>query len=80
VSNNGEVTAENIQMTDWIPAAFEYVSTEPEDDKPIITKVSDGTNMVWNWARMNPGDQKRIKVSVQGDGDYERHEPEVTSI
>jgi len=80
VSNNGEVTAENIQMTDWIPAAFKYVSIEPEDDQPDLTKVSDGTNMVWKWARMNPGDQKRIKVTVQGDGDYERREPEVTSI
>ena len=80
VSNNGEVTAENIQMTDWIPAAFEYVSTEPEDDQPVLAKVSDGTNMVWNWARMNPGDQKKIKVSVQGEGEYERREPEVTSI
>ncbi|MFW9957934.1 MAG: hypothetical protein ACFFCT_07685 [Candidatus Odinarchaeota archaeon] len=80
VSNNGEVTAENIKMTDWIPAAFEYVSTDPEDDQPTITKVDDGTNMVWNWTRMNPGDQKKMKVTVQGEGEYERREPEVTSI
>jgi hypothetical protein len=80
VSNNGEVTAENIQMTDWIPAGFEYVSTDPEDDQPTVTSVSDGANMVWNWARMNPGDQKKIRVTVQGEGEYERREPEVTSI
>ena len=80
VSNNGEVTAENIKMTDWIPAAFEYVSTDPEDDQPTITKVSDGANMVWNWTRMNPGDQKKMRVTVQGEGEYERREPEVTSI
>lgn len=80
VSNNGEVTAENIKMTDWIPAAFKYVSTEPEDDQPTTAQVTDGTNMVWNWSRMNPGDQKKIKVIVQGEGEYERREPEVTSI
>jgi uncharacterized repeat protein (TIGR01451 family) len=80
VSNNGEVTAENIQMTDWIPAGFEYVSTEPEDEQPTVTSVSDGSNMVWNWSRMNPGDQKKIRVTVQGEGEYERREPEVTSI
>jgi uncharacterized repeat protein (TIGR01451 family) len=80
VSNNGEVTAENIKMTDWIPAAFEYISTDPDDDQPTITKVSDGTNMVWNWTRMNPGDQKKMRVTVQGEGEYERREPEVTSI
>jgi hypothetical protein len=80
VSNNGEVTAENIKMTDWIPAAFEYVSTDPEDDQPTITQGSDGTNMVWNWTRMNPGDQKKMRVTVQGEGEYERREPEVTSI
>lgn len=80
VSNNGEVTAENIKMTDWIPAAFEYVSIDPEDDQPAIEKVADGTNMVWNWTRMNPGDQKKMRVTVQGEGEYERREPEVTSI
>jgi uncharacterized repeat protein (TIGR01451 family) len=80
VSNNGEVTAENIQMTDWIPAGFEYVSTDPEDEQPTVTSVSDGSNMVWNWSRMNPGDQKKIRVTVQGEGEYARREPEVTSI
>ena len=28
VSNNGEVTAENIEVTDWIPAGFEYPQTQ----------------------------------------------------
>jgi len=80
VTNNGEVTAENIRMTDWIPAAFEYISTDPDDDQPTVTQVADGTNMVWLWTRMNPGDQKKMRVIVQGDGEYERREPEVTSI
>ncbi len=80
VSNNGEVTAENIVMTDWIPAGFEYIATDPEDDQPEVVSIANGTNMVWNWARMNPGDKKKIRVSVQGDGEYERREPEVTSI
>ena len=80
VSNKGEVTAETIEMTDWIPSGFEYVSTDPEDDQPEVVGVSDGTNMVWKWARMNPGDQKKMRVTVQGEGEYERREPEVTSI
>ena len=80
VSNNGEVTAENIEVSDWIPAGFEYVSTDPEDEEPALNAVSDGTNMVWNWTRMNPGDKKKITVTVQGEGEYERREPEVSSI
>lgn len=81
VANNGEVTAENIEVTDWIPAGFEYISTDPEDEKPEVFPVAEGGNyMVWTWQRMNPGDKKKIKVTVQGEGEYERREPEVTSI
>ena len=80
VSNSGEVTAENIKMTDWIPSGFEYVATDPEDDQPTVTQVSDGSTMVWNWTRMNPGDQKKMRVTVRGEGEYERREPEVTSL
>jgi uncharacterized protein YfaS (alpha-2-macroglobulin family) len=80
VSNNGEVTAENIEVTDWIPAGFEYVSTDPEDDEPEVAAVTDGATMVWTWTRMNPGDKKKIRVTVQGEGEYERREPEVSSI
>ena len=80
VANNGEVTAENIQVTDWIPAGFEYVSTDPEDEAPEVSAVGDGSHMVWSWTRMNPGDKKKIRVTVQGEGEYERREPEVSSI
>ena len=80
VANNGEVTAENIQVTDWIPDGFEYVSTDPEDDPPEVSSADNGSNMVWSWTRMNPGDKKKIRVTVQGEGEYERREPEVTSI
>ena len=80
VSNNGEVTAENIEVTDWIPAGFEYVSTDPEDEAPEVAADADGATMVWTWTRMNPGDKKKIRVTVQGEGEYERREPEVSSI
>jgi hypothetical protein len=80
VSNNGEVTAENIEVTDWIPSGFEYISTDPEEDAPEVAVVADGAKMVWNWTRMNPGDKKKIRVTVQGEGEYERREPEVSSI
>ncbi|MFW9769142.1 MAG: hypothetical protein ACFFF9_12760 [Candidatus Thorarchaeota archaeon] len=81
VANNGEVTAENIEVTDWIPAGFDYISTDPEDETPEVFPVAEGGNyMVWTWQRMNPGDKKKIKVTVQGEGEYERREPEVTSI
>ncbi|MHA1769139.1 MAG: hypothetical protein ACTSV3_04745 [Candidatus Thorarchaeota archaeon] len=80
VANNGEVTAENIEVTDWIPAGFEYISVDPDDEQPTVVAVSDGSNMVWNWTRMNPGDKKKIKVTVQGEGEYVRREPEVSSI
>ena len=80
VANNGEVTAENIEVVDWIPSGFEYLGTEPEDEAPAVNEVSDGSNMVWNWTRMNPGDKKKLKVSVQGEGEYIRREPEVSSI
>ncbi|MFW9809578.1 MAG: hypothetical protein ACFFE6_09380 [Candidatus Thorarchaeota archaeon] len=81
VSNNGEVTAENIEVTDWIPAGFEYISTDPEDEVPEVFPVAEGGNyMVWTWQRMNPGDKKKINVTVRGEGEYERREPEVTSM
>ncbi|MHA1949889.1 MAG: hypothetical protein ACW987_08455 [Candidatus Thorarchaeota archaeon] len=81
VANNGEVTAENIEVTDWIPSGFEYVSTDPEDEAPEVFPVDTGGRyIVWSWQRMNPGDKKKIKVTVQGEGEYERREPEVTSI
>ncbi|MFW9919830.1 MAG: hypothetical protein ACFFED_09540 [Candidatus Thorarchaeota archaeon] len=77
VENKGEVTVENVKVTDWIPSGFEYVSTDPPEEEPTIRAVSDGSNMVWSWTRMNPGDQKKLRVSVRGEGDYERREPEV---
>ncbi|MHA3962052.1 MAG: hypothetical protein AM325_000825 [Candidatus Thorarchaeota archaeon SMTZ1-45] len=80
VTNSGEVTAENIQVSDWIPSGFDYVSTDPEEDAPEVSAVSDGSKMVWTWTRMNPGDKKKLRVIVQGEGEYERREPEVTSI
>ena len=81
VANNGEVTAENIEITDWIPSGFEYISTNPDDDAPEVFPVDEGGSyMVWSWQRMNPGDKKKIRVTVQGEGEYERREPEVTSL
>jgi len=79
VENKGEVTVENVKMIDWIPAGFEYVSTDPMEEEPAVNTVSDGSNMVWTWIRMNPGDQRKLRVTVRGEGDYERREPEVTS-
>ncbi len=77
--NKGEVTVENVVVTDWIPSGFEYVSTEPVEEEPALKPVSDGTNLVWTWTRMNPGDKKRINITVQGEGEYERREPEATT-
>ena len=79
VQNKGEVTVENVKVTDWIPAGFQYVSTDPEEEAPTNTPVDDGTEMVWTWTRMNPGEKQTIRVSVQGEGEYERREPEVST-
>lgn len=79
VENKGEVTVENVKVTDWIPSGFEYVSTDPSEEEPTVRAVSDGSDMIWSWTRMNPGDQKKLRVSVRGEGDYERREPEVES-
>jgi hypothetical protein len=82
IENKGEVTVENVEVTDWIPAGFEYVSSDPVEEAPMEKPVEDGTNLVWSWTRMNPGDKKRINVAVQAGedaGEYERREPQVTS-
>jgi len=79
VENRGEVTVENVTVVDWIPSGFEYVSIEPSDDAPRLDSVEDGTTMTWVWPRMNPGDKKKLNVTVRGEGEYERREPEVTS-
>ena len=79
IENRGEVTSENVTVTDWIPQGFEYVSASPEELEPRLEPVSDGTNLVWHFARMNPGDKMRINVTVRGEGEYERREPLVSS-
>ncbi|MFX0107313.1 MAG: hypothetical protein ACFE7R_03450 [Candidatus Hodarchaeota archaeon] len=82
IENKGEVTVENVNVTDWIPAGFEYVSTDPVEESPIESTVADGTNLVWTWSRMSPSDKKRISVTVQAGetaGEYERREPQVIS-
>ncbi len=77
--NKGEVTVENVKVTDWIPAGFSYVITDPAEEEPVVSSTADGTNLVWNWTRMNPSDQKKLRVTVRGEGEYERREPEVTT-
>jgi uncharacterized repeat protein (TIGR01451 family) len=82
IENKGEVSVENVKVTDWIPTDFEYVSADPEEESPTASPTADGTNLVWSWTRMNPGDKRRISVTVQAGGDageYERREPETTS-
>jgi hypothetical protein len=82
IENKGEVTVENVKLTDWIPAGFNYTSADPEEESPTERPVDDGTNLVWVWSRMNPGDKRKISVTVQAGedaGEYERREPQVTS-
>ena len=79
IENKGEVTVENVKVTDWIPAGFEFVSVDPAEAEPVLVAGADGTNMVWSYTRMNPGDKNKMQVTVQGEGEYERREPEVTS-
>ncbi|MBD3406208.1 MAG: DUF11 domain-containing protein [Candidatus Lokiarchaeota archaeon] len=79
VENKGEVTVENVEVTDWIPMGFEFVSVDPADESPTLSNIADGTNMVWKWTRMNPGDKTKLRVAVQGEGEYERREPAVAS-
>jgi len=79
VENRGEVTAENVVVKDWIPPGFEFVSVDPEDLAPKVTPARKGSNVTWTFTRMNPGEKKRIRLSVSGEGEYERREPQVTS-
>ncbi|MHA1882173.1 MAG: hypothetical protein ACTSUO_03930 [Candidatus Thorarchaeota archaeon] len=79
VENKGEVTVENVRVTDWIPSGFEYISTDPAEEEPTVSPVSDGTTMEWLWTRMNPGDKMSLRINVHGEGEYERREPEVVS-
>ncbi len=79
IENKGEVTVENVTVTDWIPSGFEVVSVDPPELEPQQNTVEDGMHLVWVFERMNPGDQKKIRVTVQGEGEYARREPVVTS-
>ena len=79
VENRGEVTAENVVVKDWIPPGFEYVSVDPEELVPRVKPARKGSNVTWTFTRMNPGEKKRIRLSVSGEGEYERREPVVTS-
>lgn len=79
VENKGEVTVENVKVVDWAPSSFKYISTDPREEEPKVVLGKDGTQMIWTWARMNPGDKKSLRITVRGEGEYERREPEVTS-
>ncbi|NHJ13618.1 MAG: hypothetical protein EAX95_08065 [Candidatus Thorarchaeota archaeon] len=82
IENKGEVTAENVAVTDWIPVGFNYMRTEPEEEAPSEQPTAEGMNLVWKYTRMNPGDKRKISVTIQageGAGEYERREPKVTS-
>jgi hypothetical protein len=79
IENRGEVTVENVRVIDWIPTGFEFVSVEPAELEPSQAKADGGTNLNWTFERMNPDDKKKIRVTVRGEGEYERREPEVTS-
>ncbi len=79
IENKGEVTVENVEVTDWLPSGFEYLSVDQSEEAPSVVPVEDGSNLVWNWTRMSPGDKMTIHVTVQGEGEYERREPEITS-
>jgi len=79
VENKGEVTVENVQVSDWIPSGFALIVTEPKEEEPKVQQVGDGTTLSWTWTRMNPGDKKKLNITVQGEGEYERREPTVVS-
>ena len=79
VENKGEVTVENVVVRDWIPAGFEFQSVDPPEEEPSLQSAEDGTDLIWRWARMSPGDKKKMVVHVRGEGEYERREPVVTS-
>lgn len=79
VENKGEVTVENVKLSDWVPTGFTYVSTDPREDEPKRNPAKDGVDLVWMWARMNPSDKKSLRIVVKGEGEYQRREPEVTS-
>jgi len=55
------------------------VSVDPEELVPRVKPARKGSNVTWTFTRMNPGEKKRIRLSVSGEGEYERREPQVTS-
>ncbi len=78
IENRGEVTIENVVVKDWIPKGYKLVSVEPEDLQPETQDVEDGTLLIWKFVKMFPGDKKEIKYVVEGEGEYERRDPEVS--
>ncbi|MGQ4833188.1 MAG: hypothetical protein ACP6IS_04725 [Candidatus Asgardarchaeia archaeon] len=77
--NKGEVRAENVVLSDFVPEGFEVVDWEPKDREPTITDVEGGKIISWTFRTIEKGEEIEIRYVIRGTGKYVRREPKVTS-
>ncbi|MHA1145672.1 MAG: hypothetical protein ACTSRW_13105 [Candidatus Helarchaeota archaeon] len=75
--NKGEVPVEKCKVTDLIPKGFVLKSWTPEEKKPEIIDVEDGTSLVWELSDISAGGQETLAYTIKGEGDYVEEDPEI---
>ena len=79
VVNRGEVRAENVMLSDFIPEGFELIDWEPKDRQPDVSEVEGGKIITWLFRAVEKGEEIEIRYTIKGTGKYIRREPKITS-
>ncbi|MHA1751695.1 MAG: hypothetical protein ACTSYZ_04940, partial [Candidatus Helarchaeota archaeon] len=75
--NKGEIVLENIVIKDFIPKNFDLMSWEPEDIKPEIKDLEDGTELIWRFPLVQPNEKLNLGYTIKGTGEYVAPELEI---
>ncbi len=75
--NKGEISLENIVIKDFIPKNFELLNWEPEDIKPEIRDLEEGTELIWKFSEVKPNEKLQLGYTIKGTGEYVAPELEV---
>jgi len=68
--NKGEIVLENIILKDFIPKNFDLINWEPEDIKPEIKDLEEGTQLIWRFPLVQPNEKLNLGYTIKGKGEY----------
>ncbi|MHA1584456.1 MAG: hypothetical protein ACTSVU_06980 [Promethearchaeota archaeon] len=79
INNKGGVELQNITLIENIPNGFTPSDIKPENISFEFKEGAEQENsqLIWKIPMINPSESIKIKYSVEGKGDFPRHEPKV---